>query len=295
MPFTPVLLGLATAFCWGTSDYLSRSQSQKVGHYNTVVYMHLTTLIILVALLPLLNPAPSLSPLPVGALIVSGVLNFFAFIYLYRAFHRGVVSVVAPVAYTYPAVTVVLSVAFLGVVLAPSRVVSIALILAGVMLLSTRFSELSRYRRGEGLPNLTAGIGSAVASSLLFGAVYIGVGYATPFVGFVLPVVFLRGAGTVVGFVAAPLLHEDVRPARAYFSKVLLLMAALEALGFLAFNYGLSLGRDSLPAVAALSGMGGAVATSYAFVFLKERLEKNQLIGVGLAMVGVFALLYLEG
>lgn len=50
MSYLPVLLGLVTAVCWGTSDFLSRSQSQKVGQYNTAVYMCMTTLLMLLVL-----------------------------------------------------------------------------------------------------------------------------------------------------------------------------------------------------------------------------------------------------
>jgi drug/metabolite transporter (DMT)-like permease len=164
--------------------------------------------------------------------------------------------------------------------------------LAGVALLSTRYSELRRGRERGGASVLTSGAGSAALSSFLFGVVYVGVGYATPSVGFVLPVVLLRGMGALCGFLAAPLLHESVRPSRASFSKVILAMGGLEATGFLSFNYGLTLGVNSIPVVAALSGMGGAVAASYAIIFLRERLERNQVLGLGLSLLGVFLLLY---
>ena len=295
MPYTPLLLGLVTAFCWGTSDYLSRAQSKRVGHYNTVVYMHVTTFLVLLALLPILDPAPSLGANAAVVLVVSGALNFLAFIFLYRAFHTGVVSVVGPIAYTFPAVTAVFSVAFLGVVLPPARAVSIALIVAGVVLLSARLSELRPLVGGKGPPGLAAGAGSAIASSVIFGLVYVGVGYATPSAGFVLPAVVLRGVGSLAGVLAAPAMRVSIRPTRASFSRVILAMGALEAAGFLAFNYGLFLGVGSLPAVAAISGMGGAVAAGYAMIFLRERLERNQFLGVALSVVGVFALLYLEG
>ena len=41
--------------------------------------------------------------------------------------------------------------------------------------------------------------------------------------------------------------------------------------------------------------MGGAVAASYGLAFLRERLEPNQVLGVMLALIGVFVLLYLGG
>ena len=257
--------------------------------------MHVISFLILVALLPVLTPSASLTPSAALALLAAGILNFAAFVHIYRAFHKGVVSVVAPIAYTYPVVTTVSSVLLLGVVLTPVRVTLIGCVVVGVILLSARFSEFRRRGSAGGGSGLTVGVASAVIASIFFGLAYVGIGYATPSAGYVLPVVFLRGVGTVVGILAAPFLRENIRPTKASLSKVILTMGALEAVGFLAFNYGLSLDSDVLPVIAAISGMGGAVAALYALTFLKERLERNQVVGLGLAVLGVFALLYLGG
>lgn len=295
MVYTSVVAGLSAAFCWGTADYLSRSQSEKIGYYRTVMYSHLITLIVILALVPIISPSV-VAPLgPLVALAGAGVLNFIAFIFLYRAFQTGVVSVVAPVAYTYPAVTTVLSLAVLGTVLSSTRILAIAGIILGVILLSTRFSELSRSLTRAGRTRLTAGVGSAVGSSLFFGMVYIGLGYAAPAVSVVVPVMILRAMGIVAGVALSPILHQDIRPSRLTFSRVLVAMGVLETIGFLSFTYGISVGGGSLPIVAAISGMGGAVAASYGLYFLKERLEPNQVLGVLLSLLGVFTLLYLGG
>jgi drug/metabolite transporter (DMT)-like permease len=270
-------------------------QSEKVGHYNTTVYMHITTLVILLLLVPFLNPSVQFALLPVAVLSAAGVLNFLAFIALYRAFHKGVVSVVAPVAYTYPAVTTVVSVAVLGVVLSATRVFAIAGIILGVVLLSMRYSELKGYTMGNGRPPLTAGVVAAVTSSVTFGLVYVVLGYATPTVGYFLPVVVLRAVGTTTGIALAPIFKEHIHPTRLSFSRIILVMGLLEAVGFLIFNFGVSLGADSLPIVTAISGMGGAVAVVYGMALLKERLEFNQLLGALLSLGGVFALLYFGG
>ncbi len=295
MVYFSVLFGMFTALCWGTADYMSRRQSERVGHYKTVVYSQVMTLAVLLAFLPFQTSSFSVPPLPGLVLVLAGVVNFLAFIYLYRAFHKGVVSVVAPVAYTYPAVTTVLSIVVLGTVLAASRIAAIAGVIIGVVLLSTRFSELRSYSRGEGAVNMTAGVGSAVGSSFLFGVVYIGIGYASPYVNYTIPAVVLRAVAALAGFMLAPLLKQDVRPSRAVFSNTIILIGFLEAAGFLSFTYGISLGGGSLPVVAALSGMGGAVAASYGILFLRERLERNQILGVALSLAGIFTLLYLGG
>jgi drug/metabolite transporter (DMT)-like permease len=288
-----IATGLAAAFCWGTADYMSRSQSERVGYYRTIIYSQLVTLITVIVLVPVISPALAFPLYPVLALLGAGVVNFAAFVFLYRAFHRGIVSVVAPVVYTYPAVTGVLAVAILGASLSFVQGVAIAGIIAGVILLSTRFSELYAYFRGTGAPSLTRGVGTAMGASLCFGVAYVGIGYAAPFVSFVLPVMFLRIIAISAAFLLAPVLKQDARPARLVFSKTMIAMGVLEAFGFLAFTFGISAAGSALPIVTALSGMGGAVAASYGLAFLKERLERNQMLGLLLLLAGVFALLYL--
>ena len=295
MAYTPIAAGLAAALCWGTSDYLSRSQSEKLGSYKTVVYSHVVTLVVLLALIPVIDPVLVFSLPALEALAVAGGLNFVAFLFLYRAFHKGVVSVVAPIAYTYPAVTVVLSVLILGAQVSPMKVAAIAGIIAGVVLLSMRFSELKGQLGRRGRAALTTGVGSAVGCSAFFGMVYVGVGFAAPLVSLVIPALMLRAVGVSAGFALAPVLRQDVRPSHAAFSGTILAMGVLEAAGFLSFTYGIAAGTGSLPVVAALSGMGGAVAASFGLVFLRERLEINQGAGVLLAVAGVLMLLFFGG
>jgi len=82
LSYLTILLGLFTALPWGTSDYLSRSQSERVGHYNTTKYMHITTFVILVALVPLLSPPLAIGDWPASFLLFAGALNFFAEVFL---------------------------------------------------------------------------------------------------------------------------------------------------------------------------------------------------------------------
>ena len=281
--------------CWGTADYLSRRHSQLVGHYKTVVHSHLTTLLFLALIIGVFGLRIDIVQVPTMVLIAAGVLNFLAFVYLYRAFHKGVVSVVAPVAYTYPAVTVILSVLFLGASLNLVRGLGISAVMVGVILLSTKVSELRASLGSRTRMKITSGLGSAIAASVLFGVVYVGVGYATPFSGFAFPPVVLRAAAVSVGLLLLIVRGETIKPWRVAFSRTTIAMGALESVGFLSFNYGIYLGPDSLPIVAALSGMGGAVAASYALLFIRERLEMNQLLGIGVSAAGVFTLLYLGG
>ena len=264
-----------------------------MGYYKTIIYSMIVTLVVLVPLTPVVSPNLVAPPYALLVLAISGAINFVAFIFLYRAFHKGVVSVVAPVAYTYPAVTTVLSIAILGTFLPTVQILAITGIILGVILVSTRFSELRRTLSGKGSTNLTAGFVPALGASVTFGAVYIGVGYAAPMVSVVIPVTVLRIVGISMGFLLAPVLKQSARPSKGVFSKEIVIMGVLETVGFLSLTYGISIPGGSLPVVTAISGMGGAVAATYGLAFLKERLEPNQMIGVVLSLAGVFTLLFL--
>lgn len=264
-----------------------------MGYYKTLIYSMMVTFLVLIALTPVVSPELSAPLIPLAVLLVAGVLNFVAFNFLYRAFHRGVVSVVAPVAYTYPAITTILSILILGTVLQSAVILAIAGIIVGVVLTSTRFSELKRSTVSKGSTRLTAGFIPAAAASLFFGFVYVGVGYAAPLVSLIIPVMMLRVVGIAMGLALAPALKQSARPTKSVFSIGIITMGILEAVGFLSLTYGISVPGGSLPVVTAISGMGGAVAASYGLVLLKERLEPNQIIGVVVSLLGVFALLYL--
>jgi len=170
-------------------------------------------------------------------LLIFGLVFFMAFIFLYRALQNGMVSVVAPIAYTYPAVTAVLAVVFLGAVLRLQMALALATIIVGVILLSTKFSELRAALNGKGPAFLTVGVGSAAMAALAFGGVYLCVGYVTPIVGYFVPVLFLRIFGSITGFAAAPIIKESVKLDRMSLSGTVLLMGALEAAGFLFYRW----------------------------------------------------------
>ena len=140
-----VATGLAAAFWWGTVDYMSRSQSERVGYYRTVIYSRMVTLMVVLIIVPMISPSLAFPVYPFLALIGAGVINFVAIIFPHRAFQRGVVSVVAPVVYTYPVVTALSGMggavaashglAFLKERLGPNQLLGIPLSLAGVFAL----------------------------------------------------------------------------------------------------------------------------------------------------------------
>ncbi|MDE1762409.1 MAG: EamA family transporter [Candidatus Micrarchaeota archaeon] len=60
------------------------------------------------------------------------------------------------------------------------------------------------------------------------------------------------------------------------------------------YAYGIFAKTSSLPIIAAVAAFAGGVTVICALAILKERPEKNQLIGIVLAIAGIVVLSYLS-
>ena len=108
-----ILLGLATALCWGSADLLARFATRSIGTFRTMLYMQATGLVLMTAALHWLGGWGHLAdgsgwrPWMWG--IIAGVLNTSSTLALYRSFEIGKMSIVAPISSAFPALTMSLS------------------------------------------------------------------------------------------------------------------------------------------------------------------------------------------
>src|ERR1700743_1171200 len=134
-----ILLGLLTALSWGSSDFLARFASRKIGSVRTTLWMQFAGLVMLTATLRWVGGWGHLfdgsgwQPWAWG--IGVGCLNAFSTLCLYRSFEIGKMSGVAPSSGTYPAWTMAIS--FLtGERLTLLRLAGIIAILIGVVVVA---------------------------------------------------------------------------------------------------------------------------------------------------------------
>jgi drug/metabolite transporter (DMT)-like permease len=289
----PGLLGLTFAFCIGTADFISRKSSRAIGPYTTWTYTSMLGTIGLLVLSPFLSIQINLTPYLVLVLVLLSVCQFMGGVLVYRAYQYGVFSILAPIVYSYPVVTILLAVTLLGQVLVPAQVLALAATLAGVILLTTRISDIKENLRGKKMSVIVPGVGTAIIGTTFFGFNFFGLGIAVPATGAIFPVLFSRAASFVLGFALAPVFKQDVKPERRKISRYVMTIAVLQVIGTLAFNFGIVFAGGALPIVTAMSGVGAAFVVGYATVLLREKPEKIQVLGILLAIAGVVTLLYL--
>jgi len=282
------------AFSFGTSDFLSKEVTSKIGPYRTTVYI--LAISGLGALLPalFLRSSFAISTFFALVLVLIATTTFLSFASLYRAYNRGMLSLTAPIVNSFPTFSVVISLVFFGVTFSFGAIVALAVIIAGIVLVSTSLSDLRR-RVSSGRQPLSPGVGSAFLASVFFGVSWATFGYATQHIGYLLPAIAVRLGGAAVGVALIPVIKPKLPQPSGGWVGTVLVMALLETLGLVIFSLGVTIAPSpsTVPILSTFGGISAAFTVSYAIVLLKERLEINHVIGVVLLIAGVVALLYL--
>jgi drug/metabolite transporter (DMT)-like permease len=287
-----IVLGLTGAVCWGVSDFLARFASRRVGAYRTLFFMQFFGFLALSAYLKWAGGFAHIAtggwkPWAVGA--IAGVINMIASLALYYSFQIGVMSIVAPVSSSYPALTVALAM-LSGEHLRTLRGFGLAVTLAGVILACTSFAQAPEEKAPEdgkhSRAHLAKGVWWAIVAAVGFGFLFWFLGfYVVPLVGSTVSVWFIRLTSmSVLALAAAPARQSLQIPGGGVW-WLLLGVGVLDTAAFVFNNAGLATGQVSV--VSVLASLYGAVTVVLSWIFLRERLERSQWFGIVLIFTGI--------
>ena len=275
--------GLATAFGYGTADYVAKRTADRVGFVETLWYLEMIGVPILVVLALLLEHVTALPLDPLLLLVALSAINVVASFFLYRAFEFGTLSVVSPIASAYPSLIVVLAVVVLHEPLSVFDVVGIGLTLAGVVLITqVTIGEASRAKDHR------LGVLSAIVAFFGYGVFYFGLKLV---VG-PIPPITSSAIVRVVSLVPVALIafsRGALRLPRKGFALAAITIATLDSLALVAYNLGLATGH-SLAVLGTVSGLFSAVTVAWAVLLLKERLGWVQWLGAAAIFAGIVTL-----
>jgi drug/metabolite transporter (DMT)-like permease len=273
-----IFLAIGAALTYGASDFLGGIATKRVGEsLGVVAASSAVGVALLLLLVPVFGGDPTIDDFAWGA--AAGVGGGLGVILFYRALAEGVMSVVAPVTAVTSAVVPVAAGLALG-----ERPGAVAL--AGVALAIAAVALLSRQTAGakEATPvNRTRVFSFAFLAGLGFGAFFVLLDQTSDDAG-MWPLVASRSTTFVLAVAIALVLRRSLAiraDARlATFCTGVLDMSA-NALFLVANREGL------LSLVAVIVSLYPASTMALAQVFLGERLERHQVVGVGLAAVAV--------
>ncbi len=277
---TGIILGLASAFSWGLADFCARLAAHRVGHFRTLFYMQFVGLIGLGLWLGLFEGLPAWNWGLVGLTVILALLNTLADLSLYHAFEIGVLSVVSPIASSYSAPILVLSL-LTGHRPGLAQLLGFLVTMVGVGLASAPL-DLHHLRQSY---KVGPGVGLALVACGCFGLAFWGLGLVTPDLGGVFPAWETRIVGPllVLGLVVPTGQNLRWPPLQTW--PLIGAVGLFDTGGLLFYNFGVRGTETSL--VAVVSSLFSAVTVLLARLFLSEKMAVNQWLGVGFILAGV--------
>lgn len=287
-----ILLGLATALCWGSADLCARFATRKIGTFRTMLYMQLSGFVLLTAFMPLLGGWGHLmdgsGPRVWAWGILAGLVNTSSTLALYRSFEIGKMAVVAPVSASYPVLTMLLS-SLTGERITPVRLAGMALAILGVILVA----------RGENMPGdanpidektqprkRALGVGWALFSATGFGVMFWLLGIRIiPMMGPAPSVWIIRLTSVVATALMILAARSSLAMPERRDTPWILGIGMLDTGAYVFNNFGMRL--EQISVVSVLASLYGAVTVALAALILKEPVSRTQLLGIVSIFVGI--------
>ena len=287
------LAGLGAALSWGTMDVATALASRRLGSLKVTAGIQVVGAVLLVVLAVAQGTSLPSDPLVLAAAGLLGIVGAGAYLSYFTGLRIGPISLVAGVVAAYGGLTVVLAVLVRGESLTSVQALGAAVATLGVVLTAVAFDGGIRATRLAG-----PGVIFAVLALLLFAVMTVGLAEAIERSGWLEILVVSRivnsavsiGAVVVLSSLAHPRLRAIVQVdtiAAAPTSWAIVLIAGiLDVTGLIVFAIGLEQSETWL--VGLVSSFGPAFTILIAVLFLGERLQRVQwlgLAGVGLGMV----------
>ena len=275
------LLGVVAAVSWGIHDFVGRFASRATSQLTTTIGLVLSGLVILTVYAVITGAAPPSDRHQFVLCAIAGAGYAFATLCLFAGYRIGSMSIVSPIAGSYPAIAVVFS--FLtGVRPTGLAWLAISAVIAGTLLVST--AGHAHERRGVIEPGkLPLVLLFATATAIFFAVSLIAGQQAVPATGEV-SVTWMARLFALLAVL--PFLLRKAMRAHAPLKwwPALILMGCLDTLAMLAVFAAGNLVFAELAIV--LGGSFGAVVTLLAWYFLKEPVSMIQWLGIGLICIG---------
>jgi len=287
-----IILGISAAFGWGVADFSARFATRRIGAFRTLLVMQAFGFAALSAFLWLTGGFSRAVPpgwTPWTFAVIAGLLNTVAGLALYRSFEVGLISIAGPVSSSYPALTVLLALAS-GERIHALRAAGLALTFVGMILAAVTFSPDEKHaidpRTHHAHAHLSKGVSLAICAATGYGFMFWWLGFhVVPSIGSGLSVWVIRATTFVVLLLTGMPTGKALPLPRGNVWWLLLVTGLMDTSAFVANNAGL--GNGHVAVVSVLASLYGAVTVLLARIFLRERMERTQWLGIALIFAGI--------
>ncbi|HQV94509.1 MAG TPA: DMT family transporter [Anaerolineales bacterium] len=272
-----ILYGIASSLSWGAGDFAGGLASRKVGAYRAVLYADFFGLLILAIVSIFYRESFPNSNVVINSLI-GGALGTCGLLILYHSLSIGQMSIAAPVSALFAALLPVIFGAVTQGLPSAIQFIGFALALAAVWLISQGDGGFHIGKLSDLKFPILAGVG--------FGCYFIFIHNAVSDPDSLLwPMILSRLAGTLLVFLIV-LARREPLPVPHGAWTVALINATLDLGGNFFFILASKAGRLDIASI--LSSLYPGMTVTLAWLILKERISRKQVIGIALAFAAIY-------
>ena len=278
-----ILFGIIAMLCWGVADFFVAKAVRKADVLKTFIWTQITGLILFLVIFSLFFKFPIVSFNTLIIVLIAGFLGVIPLLAYYKGLQIGAVSIISPIAASYAAVAVILSLVFLNETLTILQTIGIILAISGAILASFKLHNLAKLR----LKNFATGIKYAIIAMLGWGMLVVLISILVSELGWFMPIFLVKMLIVLYALSYAGITKKNISfPKNALL--LIILIGFLESGGFLAFGAGISLEYTAI--IAPVSSVYPAITIILAQIFFKEIVETNQKVGIAAVLIGLVLL-----
>lgn len=281
---TTIVFALISYVGWAVGDIFAAFAGRKLGGYSTALWTAILYLLIFSFYIPFsLSELAELTPAILVLILVLGAIGFIGVIAFYESFKISNVSLVGTISSSYAIITVLLSIIFLKETINVTQAVSVFIVFLGLILSTLNFKEVIL-----GKFNIDKGILLAIVSAFCFGIYFAFLKIPVREVGWFWPSYIARFMFPLVLLIAV---IRNVKFKNLNFKgglRALLATVIFYALAEFSFNIGIS--KELVAIVAPIAGSYPTLFVILAFIVFKDRITKQQIIGIITTLVGIVLL-----
>ena len=276
-----ILFAIATMLSWGIADFFAKKAIDSVGYKTSLLLNHATALAPIAVCAVVFFRVPSPSALLIMITLLAGVLGMLGYVFFYRGFEKGSVSVVSPISASWSVITTLLAVVLYNERLVPLQIVGVTAVFLGVFFAATNFSQYRQSLR-KGRSN---GVFDGAASMVAWGFCYALLKPMSGWVGPILAICLLRAVAAATLFSWSGITKTKICLPTKWVLLLIVSAGLLDFLGFITFN--LSMATDYVAVVSPIAATAPAVTIALAYFILKEKAVTNQKIGIIAILTGL--------
>jgi len=267
---------------WGIYDFLGGVYTKQIGPFKSFFWSQLAGFISVFLLIFVFTISLNIPVLVIILLPIAAILYSAGYLFFFKGFEIGNVSVVAATMNLWAVFTMLFAFIFMGQRLSRIQSLGVLLIISGVTLASLNWSDIRNQRF-----HLSSGVKETVLGAFFFGVFWNISDIISIEIGWLLTTLLVK-FGIILFLLLFSFLIKrklDLTEAATKTKGAVVLMGIIEV-GAVAFvNYGLTIGDAILitPIASALS----IVTITLAIIFLKEKVTKLQVLGIITTIAGI--------